>query len=176
LFRQLGHLQGVAIALNNLGNALRNMGDLAAAEASYHESIAADRDHGNEAHTAYPLFGLGATAYRQGRTETAAEYFKRSFRLRQRYDDRRGLAQCLDGLAWVRAEQGAAEQAAQLMGAAEVLREALGEPPHPVDIAAEHEAAVSQVRAALAGGTFEAAWQAGRALSLAAALRLALEA
>jgi hypothetical protein len=60
------------------------------------------------------------------------------------------------------------------LGAAEALREAMGTPIPPAD-RAEHEHNVVDVRAALDGESFAAAWAAGRAMSLEEAVCVALE-
>jgi len=74
------------------------------------------------------------------------------------------LAACLEGLAALEARQGAPRHAARLWGAAEVLREAIGTPMHPVD-RAPYERARAQVRATLGEQAFRVAWAEGRGLT-----------
>jgi hypothetical protein len=59
------------------------------------------------------------------------------------------------------------------LGAAQVLREAIGIPLPPVE-RAEHERRVAAVRAALGEETFTAAWAVGRTLPLEQAIAEAL--
>ena len=112
--------------------------------------------------------------HRQDDPAGAQGYFRKSLDVRRRYGDRRGVAQCLGGLGWAAAGLGQAGRAAQLLGAAEVISEELGEPLYMADLAAEAGTAQSQIQAALAPGELEAAWQAGRGLGTEAAVALAL--
>ena len=80
----------------------------------------------------------------------------------------------LEGLAGVAAGQGDAARAAQLWGAAEALRAALGAPQSPTDrvkFARMVEAAQAQVGPA----AWAQAWAAGRAMPVEQAITSALE-
>ena len=70
-----------------------------------------------------------------------------------------------EGLAKLVAAQGALRWAAQLWGAAEVLREAIDVPRLPVDRGG-YEQAVGAARAQLGEEAFAAAWQEGRRAKL----------
>jgi hypothetical protein len=70
--------------------------------------------------------------------------------------------------------EGDAERAARLFGAAEALREALGAPLPPVE-RAHYDRSIATVRAALGEKAFAAAWTAGRAMPLEAAVARATE-
>jgi hypothetical protein len=78
-------------------------------------------------------------------------------------------------LAAVAVGQAQPERAAHLFGAAEGLRAAMGAPLPPAD-RTEHDRSVAAVRSALGEEAFAAAWAEGRALTLEAAITLALEA
>ena len=82
------------------------------------------------------------------------------------------VADDLERLAGVAANTGS-ETAVRLLGAAEVLREAIGAPMFPVDQPA-YDRAVTMTRVRLGIELFETAWAAGRRLSEAAAVAEAL--
>jgi DNA-binding NarL/FixJ family response regulator len=75
------------------------------------------------------------------------------------------IAACLDGLAEVAVAQGQPEWAAHLLGAAALLREALGVSPPPYNLAT-YERAVATTRAQLGEERFAAAWAEGREMTL----------
>ena len=83
------------------------------------------------------------------------------------------MADALDGVAGVAAARGQAERAARLHGAAAALREQLGATVVPWEHPA-HERDLAAVRAALEPEAFAAAWAAGAALPLEAAVAEAL--
>jgi hypothetical protein len=70
--------------------------------------------------------------------------------------------------------QGQNEQAARLLGSAEVLRDAIALPLQPPD-RAEHDRIVAAARAQLDKSTFAAAWAEGRSMTLEQAIAYALE-
>jgi hypothetical protein len=83
------------------------------------------------------------------------------------------ITQCLQGLAAVACDQDDARRAAQLLGAVEALREAIGSPLFPLE-RADYDRTSAAVRAQLDAATFAAAWEAGRAMSLEQAITYAL--
>ncbi|HEX6668280.1 MAG TPA: LuxR C-terminal-related transcriptional regulator, partial [Gemmatimonadales bacterium] len=83
------------------------------------------------------------------------------------------VADALDGVAAVAATRGQPERAARLHGAAAALREQMGEVVPPWERPA-HERDLAAARAALEPAAFEAAWAAGVALPLEAAVAEAM--
>ena len=75
-----------------------------------------------------------------------------------------GIAWCLEGLAGVAVAQEQPKQAAQLLGAAEALRQAIGVPLRPSD-RPDYDRTVSAVRDALDEKVFEATWDEGRKMT-----------
>ena len=80
----------------------------------------------------------------------------------------------LEGLASVVATQGDLQWAAQLLGAAEALREAIDVPRLPVD-RVSYEQAVAAARVQLGEEAFASAWQEGRTMKLEQAIDDALK-
>ena len=90
-------------------------------------------------------------------------------------DDHQGVAQVFLGLGGVMARVGQFESAAKLLGAASVLKP--GEEPGSSEKSheiANLKADLDAIRGALGEEAFTAAWEAGRALSLDAAVKVAL--
>ena len=89
-------------------------------------------------------------------------------------DDREGVAQVFLGLGGVMARVGQFEGAAKLLGAASVLKsEELGAREKFREVT-NLKAAISAIRSAFGEEAFTAAWEAGRALPLEAAVQVAL--
>ena|SRR5215472_1035083 len=100
--------------------------------------------------------------------------FARALAQFQRQGDRRGVAECVLGLAGVRAAEGDAAAAACLLGAGEAELAALGGqiwPPNRSD----YGRSVACTQTALDGASFEAARERGRSPSVDDAIGLALE-
>lgn len=76
-----------------------------------------------------------------------------------------GIAASLETLAWVERARGRAVQAARLLGAAEAIREAVGEPV-PRRRHVEHGDEIAMLRRTLGDAAFRAAVTDGRALTL----------
>jgi DNA-binding CsgD family transcriptional regulator len=79
------------------------------------------------------------------------------------------VATCLEGVAMSLAGLVQADAAARLFGAAAALRQTIAAPVQPADLA-DHDHAVASVRAALDPAALAAAWDAGGALSVEAAV------
>lgn len=90
----------------------------------------------------------------------------------RRLGNRRGIAECLAGLASVRARQGHTQWAATMLGAAEILLHATGGAWWPAD-RVEVERNREIIRSALDEAGFAAAWEKGHALTLDQALLFA---
>ena len=86
---------------------------------------------------------------------------------------RRWIPQCLEGLAWAAGGEGQLVRVARLLGAAEALREKHGTPVAPVE-RADYASSLAAAREGLGDEAFAAAWAEGRAMSLEAAVALAL--
>jgi predicted ATPase/class 3 adenylate cyclase len=174
LLRETGNQAYLAEPLTILGNVARRQADYDAARAHYDEGLALWRETRDKPGIAEGHRNLGALARAQGEYVRAAAHFVESLTIESELGHKPHIPACLEGLAWVAGEQGQPKQAAQLLGAAEALREASGASIPPADHA-EYERTVTAVRAQLDAATFAAAWAAGRALSLEQAIAYALE-
>ena len=84
------------------------------------------------------------------------------------------IAFLLEEAATFAAAEGFAEKAAELFGAAEALREKIGEPvPHSVQ--ADYEETLTSARAPLGEEAFAVAWELGRRMSVEEAIQFAVQ-
>jgi tetratricopeptide (TPR) repeat protein len=116
---------------------------------------------------------LGEIARRQGDYQKAVDSYRAAIAIANRRGDRTFVRGCLVAIGDIAAFCGEAERAAQLLGAAERLTEAVGSWSH-LSARGGDEQAVQAAREALGDEAFAAAWAAGRALSLDQAVSEAL--
>ena len=162
---EAGDTWGRAHVLNGLGDVARREGDDERARQHYEASLTIFRDLGARGGMASVLHNLGYVAAHQGDLERAVERFRRSLGLFRELGDLRGVADVLAGLAGVAAHAGDAAVAARLFGASEAQLEASGATRSASNLA-DYEHDLGLVRAALDESAVQAAWAAGRTLSL----------
>jgi non-specific serine/threonine protein kinase len=164
-----------ALPLAALGRAELHQGDAVAARCLFDEHLAVSFSTRDGWLIARATAHLGAVALAQGEREEARALYREALLRSQEVADQRAMAGDLCGLAAVSAP-GEPERAARLFGAAEVLRQAMGSPylAQMIDPVGYDEH-VAALRARLDAETFAAAWAEGRAMTLAQAMRLALE-
>ncbi|MDQ2807762.1 MAG: tetratricopeptide repeat protein [Chloroflexota bacterium] len=173
LFRQVGNGWGVALALRNLGEVAAAAGD-AAAQALLRESVALFRSVGDGWGLALALNTLGQVTAAAGDAAGAAAHFRESLGLFHELGDRQGIAWGLAALGGLAGQAGDPARAARLFSAATRVLAAISARLDPVDRTA-FERNVAAAQAALAPAAWDAAWAAGRRLSLDAAIALAGE-
>ncbi|MGH8103175.1 MAG: tetratricopeptide repeat protein [bacterium] len=149
-------------------------GDYEAARRYYEESITLFRDLGNKAGIAMSLNNLGEVALKQGDLSQARSFLKEATEICRDIGDKLRAAESLEAFAYLNQAEGKSERAAQLFGAADALREILGAPLPPNE-RADYDRTAAAARTALSNAAFEAAFAAGRALPLDAAIAYALE-
>jgi DNA-binding CsgD family transcriptional regulator len=163
--RSLDHPFWTTFALRGAGWAALLDGDHAAAERLLGEALDRSRRYGFRWGTALALSDLAELALRRGEHARAAALWQERLFLSGDDWDRRWA---LEGLGEIAAARGEAERATRLFGAAEALRERLGTNLVPRLVAA-YAAILAPARAALGEVAFAAAWDAGRAMTPAAA-------
>jgi tetratricopeptide (TPR) repeat protein len=174
LERELGNTWGIALSLVNLAQVMLYLGNTTRAIALSEESLELDREMGNDNDMAFPLLIIGRAVLSQGDIERARTLFKDSLVRFQMMEDQTAIAECLGRLAEVAMANGQPMRAAQLFGAQETLRAALGTPLPPVD-RADYERHIAAVRAGLGDAAFDAASQSGRVMTLERAVSYALD-
>jgi predicted ATPase/class 3 adenylate cyclase/DNA-binding CsgD family transcriptional regulator len=174
--RDAGDKQGVAWALGNLGRLLRTVGAYGRATAMLGESLFVCRAIGDQWGVAWALGNLGRVALAQHDYQRATALFEENLVLcRDLAGRERRVPYALHYLGVVALELGHTERAARLFGAADAVRERVGRPPSPQDLA-EHERQLAGLRRALGAERFATAWDGGRALSIDQAIEYALTA
>ena len=171
--RGLGDKAGIAASLNNVSMVAIQQGDYAAARSLLEESLRLCQEVGDRWLNAVALDTLGDLTRVQGDYAAARSLFGESLAICRQLDDKRGIAYCLEGLAAVASAQGQHRRAAQLLAAAEALRETSGAPLR-ISERAQHDRDVAAVRAGLGDEQFIAAWAEGRAMAAERAIEYAL--
>ncbi|HEY7834797.1 MAG TPA: tetratricopeptide repeat protein [Ktedonobacterales bacterium] len=171
--RAVGEPRGIASTLVNLGLVAFFQGDLEQAEASLSEALALTRQAGDRDSEATALANLASVAMRRKDLAQAETLGRAALALYHDLGDPRRCAVGLEGLAGPAAMTGNGRRAARLLGAAAALRETLGTPT------ADHERGevdetTTTARAALGAAAWSAAYAAGQALTLDAAIAEAL--
>ena len=183
LYKELGDREDMADCLYLSSRVALSLGDAATAHSQAEESIALSREIGDREglSESFPL--LARILAVQGDVATARTLYEESLAVARETGNKMNIAICLEGLADMAVAQGVVDPsvggvqskalsslwAAQLWGAAESLREAIGAPMPPVD-RAPYERTVATARARLGEQAFARAWAKGKAMPLAEAL------
>ena len=173
LWRELGNPFGLAGALTNLGVALLEIGEYAAARQAFEECRDIEQSLGYQRGVATDLHNLGETAYKMGEYGNAREHLSEALRIRQHLGLPRGYPYSFELLAQVNEREGRYEQTVQLLAAAETLRVRIGAPLEQV--AQKHVTAVLvSARSHLGHLAYELAWSKGATMTTEQAIALAL--
>jgi non-specific serine/threonine protein kinase len=177
LVRALGDAAGIAGALNNLGHAAWHVHQLAAAHGHLSESLELWRGLGNGFEVGNVLWSVGLVARDGGNPEAARAAFAEGISTLRPVSGHGVITRMLDGLASLILTAGEPARAVRLMGAAAAWRESTGYfQPLPFVYRRDfYDALMAAAHAALSEEAFAAAWAAGRALPLEAAIAEALE-
>ena len=159
----IANMVGVAIA----------QGDLELATSLTNQGLERDLRRGDLDAVVTWQAELGDIALRQGNLIQAQEMFSVSLRWYQEADEILPISHIIEGLAGVAAGLHQPRRAAQLLGAADQLRQRMRTPIISTSVPL-HDLSVRTVRAELDAQEFAAAWEAGRSMSLQAAIELAL--
>jgi predicted ATPase/DNA-binding CsgD family transcriptional regulator len=174
--RALGENWTLSFALSNLGEVARIQGQYDLAGDYYEECEALLRETGDlgTGDLARFVHNLGYIAQHEGDFAGAESQFRKSLTIFRRLGNQRGIAECLAGLAGLKARQGEAEWGASLLSAAESLLQSTGGAWWPAD-RVEVEANQEIIRSALSESELTAAQMKGKALTLEQALAFASE-
>ena len=173
IYRELGNKLGICSSLFSLGAVAGTQGDSASARSLFEESLAIFRELGDTRGISYSLGNLGNVAHDQGDYAFAHSLHEESLAIRREIWDKLGIAQSLEGLANLARSQQQTKRSAQLYGAADSLRQALGASIPSNDLP-EHIARLAALRVSLGKERFAAAWEAGRAMTWEQAVAYAL--
>jgi len=172
--REIGNRAGAAFALMKLGNVANTQGDYVFAKHYSEESLTIFREIGDLSGIANSLFGVGIAVASEGNPAVARAYIVESFSLFTELGDRVGNAASLELLARMEATENRPQRAGSLLGAAQALRDQIGLPRTPAELA-EFDRAAADVRLRLGEDEWDAAWTQGRAMKLDDAIALAIQ-
>jgi predicted ATPase/DNA-binding CsgD family transcriptional regulator len=170
LFLEVGDRSGQARAVASQARLAREQGDLARAMRLAEEALVHFRLVGDDFGTAHQLANLGHLKLALDDHSGAAAGFRQALEAWQVLGNPFEIAECLDGVAAVLTGQ--PRRAAQLLGAAEALRERSGALVAAVE-KERYGRLVARVQRQLRDDTFAAAWRDGRALTMDRAIELA---
>jgi tetratricopeptide (TPR) repeat protein len=156
-----------------LGDVARVEGDYCSAEKSYREALGVLTDVGVRSSQASVNHNLGHVALHRGDIDAARAYFRDALEEFVRLGDRRGMAECLVGLAgvWARAQP---ERAARLHGAADAQFSAIGAQLFPSN-RQDYEHCLINVRERMEPKEFARARAEGRGFTLEQAITEAFD-
>jgi len=158
-----------------LGWCLEFQGEIGRALLWQEKALALAESCGESVYREYALWSLGIGWWRHRKPDRAAQLLKDALQLTYVLDDPRQAAACLEGLAWIAAENADYRRAAVLMAAAETLGSAIGAStvvlPHLLGFHLEGE---RRSREGLGAEEFEAARQEGRSFGFEEAVTYAL--
>jgi predicted ATPase len=159
----------LASAINDFGELARYQGDHERAEEFYLKSRDLFKEVKSPPDVARANHSLGWVMLSRNETDQARILFEEALNVHEQLGVKRGVVECLVGLAAVIGAQGDAEQAARLMSFTRDQFTDLGAGIWPAD-AADFEKSLSNIKGQLEASTFEAAWAAGQKLTLSQAL------
>jgi predicted ATPase/DNA-binding CsgD family transcriptional regulator len=161
LFKEVGDKEGIAFSLYLSGRLALQQRELEAARSQFEESRMLFRDMGYREGMAWIHIAFALLALQAGDNAAAQIDYEHAESIARELHHRVLLVTCLEGLA---ASIAASEplRAAQLWGTAEALRQGMGVPLPPLEMAAL-DSSVSQARARSERNAFAAAWAEGRA-------------
>jgi predicted ATPase/DNA-binding SARP family transcriptional activator len=162
-----------AIARENLGLVALDQGDLDQAVELLEESARLAARAGDDRGRSASTRALAAALLERGELERARDRLREGLDLARRLGELNGIAYCLDTFAGLAAAGGDAERAAQLFGAADLVRSSIGA-LRPPDQQPLYERWVASTLTQLDTAVYAACYESGRALSLDDACELAL--
>lgn len=176
--RAVGNELDIGVTVSNLGEVARLRGDMARARDCYEESLEHLRHVSRPDRTpraVYPLANLGYAALHERQPLSAAAHFRAALELERDVGDPRSVAMVLAGLACVAAQRGQLERSAMLFGVVDGL---LATQNVVLDRTDRSDALwhAELVRSQMPSDAYDAAFAAGRGLSLADAVEFGLEA
>jgi predicted ATPase/DNA-binding NarL/FixJ family response regulator len=133
--QDLGDRVGVGFSYLNLADTGRRMRDPDNARQMFIKSLTAFRDVGDRLGEGYALHGLGLAELLAGNARLAARYLADGLDIRANLGDRRGIAECIEGIASAMTAGQRHADATVLFAAADTLRNRIGAPiPAPDQI------------------------------------------
>lgn len=125
--RRLTHREGEGIALSNLGNAYRNVGETELAIQFFEEALIIARERDDLKNEGITLNNLGIVYVDRGETQRAIEYFEQRLTIARKVGDRRGEGKVLGNLGVAHYDLNEVERALEFFQQALVIARELGD-------------------------------------------------
>jgi predicted ATPase/class 3 adenylate cyclase/DNA-binding CsgD family transcriptional regulator len=164
LFREIGDKENIANCLYLWGVLALDEGDTASARSLNEQALALFQEMNLQPGTALSLYALAGMATVERDYARSQALYEQGVEVARESGDNRTITSGLEGLAAAVAAQGKPAWAAQIWGAAEALRKAIGTPLPPVDRVPYHRA-VAAAQTQLGEQAFATAWAEGRTMS-----------
>ena len=162
------------IAENGLGSFAADEGNFAVARTAKEKSLAMAKELGDRWIVSLVSGSLGRLCFAAGDYEATRSYIHDALSIVRELGNKWSVPYAIEGIADVCAEEKEGFKAVRLYGAASALREALALAFSPTETKT-YKAALARLHAAVPdAAVFEQEWRAGRALSMEAAIDLAL--
>jgi predicted ATPase/DNA-binding winged helix-turn-helix (wHTH) protein len=172
--RATGDRKALFSGLGLLAVVLHRQGQWAAAHELFEQALAMAREDGGPWETGSTFNDIARAECDEGHPDLALKHFAEGMTILHGLGNRQGVIESLEGFAGVAAETAAPRRAARLWGAADALRQEIGN-ARSVHLSIAYERQVKLVRAVLTAEAFDQAWGEGRAMSLDDAVRYALD-
>ena len=174
--QEAGYTYLLPAFLQSLGGLLIREGNYERGAALNEEAEALFREHGYKGRLQFALDNLGWAALLQGDHKRARRYYEECLLVCKELGDKLIASDSLEGLACISGAEGGAERAATLFGTAEALRETIGAVAyqHSPEEEAWLEPYLEAACSSLEEASWNAAWTAGRGMTLEKAIEYAL--
>jgi predicted ATPase/DNA-binding XRE family transcriptional regulator len=174
--RELGFYRGITVALNNLGNLASDEEDYEQAISLFQEAYRVAREHKDVLWMEGPLGNLGWILLEWGDPEQALAYFREALGYEKTgHRAQFILMNSVRGTAHALLACGEAQQAMRLLGAVQVMRDAIGNPNWDWD-RVKHDDVVASARTEMGEAAADAAWREGQAMTIREVIAAALAA
>ena len=164
LSREIGFKEGIAASFWLSGQVALGQGDLVTAHSLAERSVVLYKEMGHLHGTAESLSAFGKVLAAEADYAAARTRYEEGLEISGALGEKWISAICLLGLGEVVAAQRQLAWAAQLWGAADILRDTIGVPIPPIELA-DYERALSAARVHLGERAFAAAWSQGRSMT-----------
>jgi non-specific serine/threonine protein kinase len=172
--RAMGERKALFSSLGGLAVVLHRQGQWAAACELYGQALAMARDDAAPWFIGSTLNDMARAECDEGRHDLALKHLTEGVALLHGLGDRPGVIESLEGFAGVAAATAAPRRAARLWGAADALRQEMGN-AKLAHLSIAYERQVKAVHAMLTTEAFDQAWDEGRAMAFDDAVRYALD-
>ena len=162
--RASGDRVGTYFALHELAQLAYGGAEYPEARRLHEEALILKREQGDKWHIAFSAYWLAILDRRDGDAASAEQHLVECWRIRQELGERRGMAMCVEVLAWLASDRSEYDVAARLLGAAESFRAEVGATLGGAQIG-DHAAAETLVKGHLGLNAYHVEFENGRLMT-----------